>query len=563
MIIQPIIDLVALCHQKGITNVILSPGSRCAPLTLAFARHPEITSRTISDERSAAFIALGMAQQLGKPVALVCTSGSAAMNYFPAIAEAFFQQIPLFVITADRPPEWIDQYDGQTVFQTQLYVEHVKKSYRFPDSFESKDQIWHANRISNEAINLANQFPAGPVHLNIPLREPLYPVADEKLIFPKHPRNIEVHEPEIILKSLELLQKEIQSFRKILIIPGQQLRNKRIQTVLEKLSLEKKVVIATDTISNLQSESTISLHDHWLGNLDLSKSLQPDLILTFGKSIISKSLKLFARKSTAVHWHIQSDGVAKDTFQKLTRIISVSPISFLDWLSEELPLQDLEFYASWIDLQSKTSEALESTLSDIPFGEYSAFHIISKFIPKGSKIHVANSMAVRYLNFLGKWNQEIYCNRGTSGIDGSNSTAVGCALVSDKIITLITGDLAFFYDRNAFWHNYPLSNLRIILLNNHAGGIFRLIEGPSSQSELEEFFETRQALNGSHLAAEFGFEYNRIDTKSDLEASLNDFYSESSVPKLLEIESNSEENARILDKVKAKIKSKLLGEDQN
>lgn len=557
MIIQPIIDLVALCHQKGITNVILSPGSRCAPLTIAFARHPDITTRTISDERSAAFIALGMAQQLGKPVALVCTSGSAAMNYFPAIAEAFFQQIPLLVITADRPPEWVDQYDGQTVFQPELYGQHVKKSFRFPDSFESKDQIWHANRISNEAINLADQFPPGPVHLNIPLREPFYPESEEDPILTENPRNIEIHEPEIRLNSFDFLQKEIQSFRKILIIPGQQNRDKGIQTVLDQLSVEKNVVIATDTISNLQSESTISLHDHWLGNLELSESLQPDLILTFGKSIISKSLKLFARNSNAAHWHIQVDGNAKDTFQKLTRIIAISPISFLDWLLFNLALQEKDFANRWVKLQNKTKSALDIRLSAAPFGEYSALHTVAKFIPKDSKIHVANSMAVRYLNFLGTWNQEIYCNRGTSGIDGSNSTAVGCALVSDQFVTLITGDLAFFYDRNAFWHNYSLSNLRIILLNNHAGGIFRLIEGPSNQPELEEFFETKQALNGNHLAAEFGFEYNLVNTKSDLESSLKDFYSESPVPKLLEIESNSEENARILSQIKTGIKSEL------
>ncbi len=555
MIIQPISDLVALCHQKGITNVILSPGSRCAPLTLAFARHPGIIARTISDERSAAFIALGMAQQLGKPVALVCTSGSAAMNYFPAIAEAFFQQIPLLVITADRPPEWIDQYDGQTVFQPELYGQHVKKSFRFPDSFESKDQVWHANRISNEAINLANQFPAGPVHLNIPLREPFYPKPEEDVIFRENLRNIEILEPEIKLKSLDFLLKEIESFPKILIIPGQQNQDTGIQTFLDQLSLEKNVVIVTDTISNLQSESTISLHDHWLGNPEWSESLQPDLILTFGKSIISKSLKLFARKSNAAHWHVQVDGNAKDTFQKLTRIIAISPISFLEWLLLNLTPQEKEFANRWATLQAKTKSALESSLSAAPFGEYSALHSVAKFIPANSKIHVANSMAVRYLNFLGKWNQEIFCNRGTSGIDGSNSTAVGCALVSDQFVTLITGDLAFFYDRNAFWHNYPLPNLRIILLNNHAGGIFRLIEGPANQPELEEFFETKQALNGNHLAAEFGFEYNRVNTKSDLEASVKDFYSESSVPKLLEIESNSEENSRILSQIKAEIKS--------
>lgn len=541
--------------------MILSPGSRSAPLTLAFARHPEITSRTISDERSAAFIALGMAQQLGKPVALVCTSGSAAMNYFPAIAEAFFQQIPLLVITADRPPEWIDQYDGQTVFQADLYGQHVKKSFRFPDSFESKDQVWHANRISNEAINLANQFPAGPVHLNIPLREPFYPNPGEEIIFPESPRVISVEkfkEPTSKL-AFDSLFKEINSYRKIMIIPGQQDPNDQLRAIFQRLGTEKNVVIVSDCISNLQSESNISLHDHWLGYPEISETLKPDLILTFGKSIISKSLKLFARKSEATHWHIQSDGMAKDTFQKLSRIITTSPISFMDWLLETLTPKDLVFYSSWASLQSRAFDALESTLSEVAFGEYSALHTVSKFIPDQSKIHVSNSMAVRYLNLLGARNQEIYCNRGTSGIDGSNSTAVGCALVSDQIVTLITGDLAFFYDRNAFWHNYPLSNLRIILLNNHAGGIFRLIEGPSNQPELEEYFETKQVLNANHLAMEFGFEYHCIANKEDLEQALKGFYSESTVPKLLEIQSNSIENSRILNEVKARIKSQLVG----
>lgn len=557
MIIQPIVDLVALCHQKGISNVILSPGSRSAPLTLAFARHPDITTRIISDERSAAFIAMGMAQQLEAPVALVCTSGSAAINYFPAVAEAFFQQIPLLVITADRPPEWIDQYDGQTVFQAELFGKHVKKSFQFPDSFGSKDQIWQANRIGNEAINLANQFPAGPVHVNIPLREPFYPQQEEQLLFPKNARIIEINAPIISNLSFDFLSNEINSFQRILIVPGQQNVDEPIQKLIDLLSLEKQVVVVTDCISNLQSQHTVSLHDHWLGIPEIADSLKPDLILTFGKSLISKSLKLFIRKSVAQHWHVQIDGNAKDTFQTLSKIIACTPKSFLEWMLNTLPRQDNIFYDRWVSLQKKTADALESSLLDSPFGEYPALDEVAKFIPKKSKIHVSNSMAVRYLNFLGAWNQEIYCNRGTSGIDGSNSTAVGCTLVSGQFVTLITGDLSFFYDRNAFWHNYPLSNLRIILLNNHAGGIFRLIEGPSNQPELKEFFETKQVLNANHLASEFGFEYYLVRTKSDLKNSLKDFYLESLVPKLLEIESHSEENAHILSQIKARINSIL------
>ena len=190
MILQPILDLVAICAKKGIENAILSPGSRCAPLTLAFARHPDIHARSIPDERSAAFIALGMAQQLDQPVVLVCTSGSAALNYYPAIAEAFFQQVPLLILTADRPPEWIDQWDGQTIFQKNVFGRHVKRSFDFPDSFSNSDQLWHAHRIVNEAINLSKAFPAGPVHINIPLREPFYTENGEEFTSPKNHRDL-------------------------------------------------------------------------------------------------------------------------------------------------------------------------------------------------------------------------------------------------------------------------------------------------------------------------------------------------------------------------------------
>jgi 2-succinyl-5-enolpyruvyl-6-hydroxy-3-cyclohexene-1-carboxylate synthase len=199
LILQPIIDLASICAQKGVKNAILSPGSRCAPITLAFARHPDIQTRTISDERSAAFIALGMAQQLNMPVVLICTSGSAAYNYAPGVAEAFFQQIPLIVITADRPPEWIDQWDGQTIRQTEIYGKHVKGFFQFPDEYGHQDKVWHANRIVNEAINLSKEFPAGPVHINIPLREPFYPEETEIFDFFKKVRIIEPMYSEPVL----------------------------------------------------------------------------------------------------------------------------------------------------------------------------------------------------------------------------------------------------------------------------------------------------------------------------------------------------------------------------
>lgn len=558
MVLQPIIELASICSQKGVKNAILSPGSRSAPITLAFARHPDIKTRTISDERSAAFIALGMAQQLEQPVVLVCTSGSAAYNYAPAIAEAYFQQIPLIVITADRPPEWIDQWDGQTIRQTEIYGKHVKGFFQFPDEFGHADKVWHANRIVNEAINLANQFPAGPVHINIPLREPFYPEKAESFDYSKPVRIIEALDTEQKLseENKERLAEALSGFKRILIVPGQQRPDSGIQHLLDDLAKNGKAVVVTDTISNLQSDPTVNHHDHFVGNEHFYEELRPDLILTFGKSIISKNLKLFLRKSKAAHWHVQSAGYVPDTFQSLTRTIHCEVRDFLKFLNETLTANS-RFASSWNTLENKMRQSFPSIMESAEFGEYQAISTCLKAIPAKSKIHLANSMAVRYVNFLGKRTQEIICNRGTSGIDGSSSTAVGCALTTEEFVTLVTGDMAFFYDRNAFWHNYPISYLRIILLNNHAGGIFRLIEGPAKQPELEEYFETSQKLDGRSLANEFGFGYHLALDAESLNIGLLDFYSKSTVPKILEIQSESPKNAEILKWIKSKIQERF------
>lgn len=559
MILQPILDLVAICAAQGIRHVLLSPGSRCAPLTLAFARHPEMEVRTISDERSAAFIALGMAQQLKQPVVLVCTSGSAVLNYFPAIAEAFFQQIPLLVLTADRPPEWVDQWDGQTIFQEEVYGKHVKKSYRFPDTFTHPDQVRHAHRISNEAILLSQQFPAGPVHLNIPLREPFYPEEGETFNFPMHPPLFTRESSEIRLSeaSLEKLKVELAHFRRILIVPGQQEQNLDLLGLIERLALNQQAVVVADSLSNLQGKGTITLHDQWLGREELHPELAPDLVISFGKSIISKSLKLFLRKLDIQHWHIQPDGQAKDTYARLTRIVASDPLAFLTWLASQLPSGESGYAQGWQALEEQVARILPQALQEVEFGEYPAVKQVLDALPAKSQLQVANSMAIRYVNFLGRRSQEIFCNRGTSGIDGSSSTAVGASLVSSSLITLLTGDMAFFYDRNAFWHKYPLPNLRIVLLNNHSGGIFRLIDGPAKQPELEEFFETQQALSASHLAAEYGFKHYLVKNSFELDQALATFFESSAVPKILEIESQSQINARSLKEIKAKMVSLL------
>ena len=555
MILQPILDLASICAQNGVKHVILSPGSRCAPLTLAFARHPDIHCRTIADERSAAFIALGMAQQLGKPVVLVCTSGSAALNYGPAVAEAYFQQIPLLVITADRPAEWIDQWDGQTIRQPNVFGSHIKASYNFPDEFSHPDKIWHAHRISNESINLAAAFPQGPIHLNVPLREPFYPEEGEQFTFDSKIGIVSEIQGAMAIseEAKQVIKTALERLDKVLIVPGQQRPDDDVAEILSRLVSGQQVVVVADVISNLQSQETVTYHDFFLGNTEKDEGFYPDLVISFGKSMISTSLKLFLRKSKAEHWHIQAGGYSPDTYQSLAKHIHAEPIDFLQFLEEQLPPGDHDFHQQWYEREQISRTAFPDLLNQSDFGEFKALYMCFNALPSPAKVHLANSMPVRYANYVGIRNprQEVVCNRGTSGIDGSSSTAVGCTFTTKEPVVLFTGDMAFFYDRNAFWHNYNLSNLRIILLNNHAGGIFRLINGPAGQPELEEYFETAQRLNASFLAEEHGFEYHQVAEEADLRRVLENFYQSSIKPKILEITSESKVNARILKAAKA------------
>jgi 2-succinyl-5-enolpyruvyl-6-hydroxy-3-cyclohexene-1-carboxylate synthase len=501
MLLQPIVNLVEILSKKGVKNAIISPGSRNAPLTIALVRHPEIETKSISDERSAAFIALGMAQNLEQPVALCCTSGSAAYNYAPAVAEAFFQEIPLIILTADRPKEWIHQHDGQTIYQTDIFGKHVKESFEIGADYSHPDAIWHIERTINHAINLAKSYPQGPVHINIPLREPFYPSENEEIVFENQSRVIEVLETERTLskESWNELLARFQDFDNILIAGGQSEKDDNLAIILEKLQVEFQVVCIGDTISNLGFEA-ISKHDIFLK--PENENLRPELLITFGKSFISKGLKTFLRKNKAIeHWHLQLGEHLIDTFQSLTKIIPITPQIFFTKLYEDLDFakfkngdveRDEQFHNDWIAQERKATIYLERFFNDkIHQEKFNEFYVIKNLIdslPDNCQVHLANSMTVRYANYIGidpKKQIEVFANRGTSGIDGCVSTAVGQSLSTDKLVFLFVGDVAFFYDRNALWNRYLPNNLRIILLNNHGGGIFRMIDGPSKQPDNE------------------------------------------------------------------------------
>ncbi|MGK7393077.1 MAG: 2-succinyl-5-enolpyruvyl-6-hydroxy-3-cyclohexene-1-carboxylic-acid synthase [Candidatus Cyclobacteriaceae bacterium M3_2C_046] len=567
MIKQPVVNLVGLLAQKNIKYVVISPGSRSAPLTIAFARHPEIQKIVIPDERSAGFIALGLAQQIQAPVCLVCTSGTAAYNYAPAIAEAFYQEIPLLVITADRPPEWIDQQDGQTIRQDRLFQPHIKKSYQFPASFDHPDLEWYAYRMVNEAHSACLHPVAGPVHINLPLREPLYPADNEHFEY-QPVKQITRAEVTNNLPEAEWQQliNEFSQLDKRLFIAGQLVFEKELEQGLSTLLDHYKIPVVCDIISNLHGLSQGIKHADILlshQNQALKQELAPDLVITWGRSVISKNLKLFLRKyKPKAHWHVQAGlSVAADTFQSLTRVIPISPQAFFPELLRHLNKTDFsiepEYLSKWKEAENKATSLLDQLDHSPKLGEFGASRIVLQALPQPLNLHLGNSMPVRYANFIGLTNQQkgirVFVNRGTSGIEGVNSTAVGAALGTDQLVVLLTGDLSFFYDRNAFWHNYRLPHLRIILLNNHAGGIFRIIDGPSKQPELEAYFETRQNLTAYNTARDFNFEYFHCSDQFQLNSILDVFFASDGKTKLLEIESESKYNKEVFDHFKSLI----------
>ncbi|MCO6360946.1 2-succinyl-5-enolpyruvyl-6-hydroxy-3-cyclohexene-1-carboxylic-acid synthase [Roseivirga pacifica] len=554
MIFSHINELVALCAAHGVKEAIISPGSRSAAITLTFEAHPDINVRMIPDERSAAFIAMGIAQQAQQPVVLVCTSGSAALNYAPAVAEAFYQEVPLIVITADRPPEWVDQYDGQTIRQEGIYANHIKSSFNLPVDLSHSDAKWQANRMVNEALLTAQTAPFGPVHVNVPLREPFYPEAHEEISF-ETPRVIRKFAVDQLPNEAhwELLLDQWKSATNCWIIVGHNDPSKELTAALS--TLKPYANVFSDIIGNQQTEGVITSQDLFLqpANFGAFTTETPDLIITIGKSLISKNLKLFLRKnSPKQHWHINQGERLNDSLQHLSYWIDARPAQFLNELSIRIKDDKSLSNSFWTDRNAVAKEALRKHLAQTEYSELKATHEVMQAMPESTTLHLANSMAVRYANFVGVHSNRttVYSNRGTSGIDGCNSTALGAALAADQMVTLITGDLAFFYDRNAFWNNEKFNNLRIVILNNDGGGIFGMIKGPRQQTAYQKLFQTPHGLTAKKLCKEFGMSYLSAKNSVELKDVLKHFYAKSKTAKILEIFTDSEESAKDLTSLK-------------
>lgn len=538
-----------ICLAAGVDHIVISPGSRNAPLTIGFSEHPEFSCFSIVDERCAGFFAMGMAQQLKKPVALVCTSGSALLNYYPAVAEAYYSNIPLVVISADRPKHLVDVGDGQTIQQENVYGKHILYSANCREGKEY--QLENENEIVSALHKAIHK--QGPVHINVPFSEPLYETTHElsKSIDMDGLRTHFMEKPPQILNE-KVYSKFIEDWNRAsrkMVLVGTVAPHEIDEHFIEFLGSEESILVFTETTSNLHHPNFFPAIDKMimpLKDADL-ESLQPDLLLTFGGMVVSKRIKAILRDhQPQAHYHIDPN-TGYDTFFCLKHHFKTPVNEFYPRLFEDHQSVSSDYRSLWLQKKKYRREAHERYLKRIPFSDFMVFSILFETIPANVLLQLANSATVRYSQLFDlKETLEVFCNRGTSGIDGSTSTAVGAAHILDKQTVFITGDLSFFYDSNALWNNYMPENFRIIIVNNAGGGIFRILPKAKDAQHFETFFETQHQLTAQHLANMFGFEYVSATDEITLRDALKGFYENSKGPKILEVFTPSIQNDQVL-----------------
>ncbi|MBW8334940.1 MAG: 2-succinyl-5-enolpyruvyl-6-hydroxy-3-cyclohexene-1-carboxylic-acid synthase [Prolixibacteraceae bacterium] len=551
-------QLAALLLKKGITDIVISPGSRNAPMINTFTGIPEFDCRNIVDERSAAYFALGLSLAKQKPVAIVCTSGTATLNYTPAVAEAFYQNIPLIVLTADRPDYWIDQAESQCIRQENIYQNFTKKGISLPLG-ETEKELWFAARQINECLNLAVSGNPAPVHINIPLEEPLHQLVQEELPEVKVIELTDIQQ-KITESELVRLAETIGRSQKILILAGQLNPNPALENSLAKFVEKTGAVVLHEHLSNLSDSQFCGSIDTLMASIleESVNDFQPDLLISFGGQFVSKALKQFLRKNKpAEHWHLSLGGEHFDTYQSLTKVIKVDTDDFFDKISECVQLTDKTYLQNWKNKENQVNLIRDKFVESVEFSDLKAFEIIGQHIPGNSVIHLGNSSPVRYVLIHNRVESaQYFSNRGTAGIDGCLSTAVGFASESDKLNTIILGDLSFFYDSNALWNKYVGTNLRIIVIHNGGGNIFSMIKGPSDSPAFVEHFFAENNHKAEVLAKAFGLNYFKAENEVELTSVLDQFYSpEQQEVALLEVFTDAEVNTEVFRELFKSVKS--------
>ena len=480
--------LTALLVAHGIRHAVVCPGSRNAPIVHNLNECPDIQCFPVTDERSAGFYALGMSQAVNQPVVVCVTSGTALLNLAPAVAEAYYQHRPLVVVSADRPPQWIDQLDGQTLPQPDALGRFVRKAVSLPEPHD-EDSRWYCNRLVNETLMEKH----APVHINVPITEPLFEFTTPEL---PEERKIELKVADISSVVLGHVGRMFLQAKRPMLITGQPMN----------AGYDEAVCLVGD-----------------------DERYVPDFVLYIGGSIVSKRLKHFLRKAKET-WIVNETGEVNDTFMNLTCVIQGDGDVVADHIRFMLIEQPHPFVQMWDELLAK----VRSLDYEPAYSQMAAVKYFEKNLSSFSYTHYANSTAIRLANIYAR--HPVFCNRGVNGIEGSLSTAAGFSCMVEEQVFCVIGDLSFFYDQNALWNQNLRGNFRILLLNNGRGGIFNMLPGLSQSPARDKFIAAKHNTSAEGISRQNDIYYQQATTMVEMRQGIDWLViTESERPLLLEV----------------------------
>lgn len=546
--------LTALLVAYGVKHAVVCPGSRNAPIVHNLNECPDITCYPVTDERSAGFYALGMALCEAEPVAVCVTSGTALLNLAPAVAEAYYQHVPLVVISADRPPQWIDQLDGQTLPQPDALGRFVARSVSLPEVSDLESH-WYCNRLICEAMIETKRRCERPVHINVPLSEPLFQFDVEEL--PDEGTTIRCC-GIIDLWDIDHcgLLADFWDAKRPMIVIGQ-----NRETILKDDQIQHLMKHAVVLYEPLGSDLGTTHFDEVLYAMGEDESLLPDFVL-YGGQVVSKRLKQFLRKAThADFWEISFDGQFHDTFMRTKGVLescfSTVLLSLEDSLSDTKTWEDnfdkefgelpdtSEFVNRWQKELDKVAQVTATT--EPPYSQMAAVKLLEQQLDQSgitAIMHYANSTAVRLACIYST--SYVFCNRGVNGIEGSLSTAAGFSCVTECPVFCVIGDLSFLYDQNALWNQNLRGNFRILLLNNGKGGIFNMLKGLEQSPARDRFVAAEHHTTAEGICQQNDVAYLKATNMEEMQQGVDTLlHIESGRPVLLEVLTNAEEDERV------------------
>lgn len=541
--------------KNGLTDIVISPGSRSTPLAMTVCEHKSLNEWVMIDERSAAFFALGMAKETKKPVALICTSGTAAANYFPAIVEAHYGRVPLIVLTADRPHELRDIGAPQAIEQIKMYGEYVKWFHEMALPEASERMLSYVRGMAARAVYEARESNAGPVHLNFPFREPLVPDFTIDHLWGDTVKQSYYPtfngEKRLTVSQLNELYEKLTSKQRGVIVCGPQVDQDLAQAIT-KLASKWRLPVLADPLSQLRAgkhdhDSIIESYDAVFKSQSIREQLKPAYIIRFGAMPVSKTFLFYMEENKdALQFVVEEDKGFRDPTGNATEFIYAHPVSLCEDLINMSA--DVEKNSKWLEKWQQMNQIAKKHLlieSSDEITEGGAVRSLLEVIPTRSNLYVGNSMAVRDLDtFFMTTEKEIsiLANRGTSGIDGMISSALGASTASGDPVTLLIGDLSFYHDLNGLLaaKHYELT-ITILLINNNGGGIFSFLPQASEEKYFEALFGTPLNIDFEPIVSTYGGKYSVVTNETDLKRQLLNSYQEKGLS-VIEVKTDRTEN---------------------